>query len=157
MIETYFNTERTAGLLFTFVGILAIGVAILGWRHGSFWRGAAWPLAAVALIQLSVGLAYWWRSPHNLQRVQHIVTQEKERIAGAEVPRMQAVLESYAISLRIEMAVLAAGLALLLFATRGSAWQGAGLGLAVQAGLVLLLDCLAERRAQAYLEWLQAS
>lgn len=68
---------------------------------------------------------------------------------------MQAILKSNAISLRIEIAVVAAGLMLLLFATRGSAWQGAGLGLAVQVGLVLLLDSLAERRAQTYLEWLQ--
>lgn len=155
MIETYFNTERAAGLLFTLIGLLAIGVAIWGWRHGPFWRGAAWPLAAVALLQISVGLTYWWRSPGDLQRVQHIVTQEQLRIAGEEVPRMQAVVKSYAISLRIEIAVLAAGLALFILATRGSAWQGAGLGLAVQVGLVLLLDSLAERRARAYLEWLQ--
>lgn len=48
------------------------------------------------------------------------------------------------------------GLALLILATRGSAWQGAGFGLAMQAGLVLQLDSLAELRAQTYLEWLQA-
>lgn len=156
MLETYFNSERTGGLLFTIVGILAIGAAIWGWRHGPFWRGAAWPLAAVALIQISVGITYWLRSPDDFQRVQHIVTQEQERIAVEEVPRMQAVLKSYAISLRIETALVAAGLALLIFATRGSAGQGAGLGLAVQAGLVLLLDSLAERRAHTYLEWLQA-
>ncbi len=156
MLETYFNSERAGGLLFTIIGTLAIGVAIWSWRHGSFWRGAAWPLAAVALIQISVGLSYWWRSPDDLQRVQHIVAHAQERIAGEEVPRMQAVLKSYAISLRIEMVVLAAGLALLIVASRGSGWQGAGVGLAVQAGLVLLLDSLAERRAQTYLEWLQA-
>jgi hypothetical protein len=156
MIETYFGTERAGGLVFIIVGILAIGLAIWGWQHGPFWRGAAWPLVAVALIQISVGIAFSLRSHGDLQRVQHIITQEQERIAGEELPRMQAVLKSYAISLRIEIALLAVGLALLMLATRGSAWQGAGLGFAVQVGLVLLLDSLAERRAQTYLEWLQA-
>lgn len=156
MIETYFNAERTGGLIFTIVGILAIAVAIWGWRHGPFWRGVALPLAAVALIQVSVGSTVWLRSSNDIQRVQHIVSQEQERIAEEEVPRMQTVLKSFVINRRIEIALLAAGLALLTLATRGSAWQGAGLGLAVQVGLVLLLDGFAERRAQAYLEWLQA-
>ncbi|EPP0044749.1 hypothetical protein ACUJJB_001905 [Pseudomonas aeruginosa] len=156
MIETYISAERTGGLLFVIVGVLAIGSAIWGWQHGPFWRGAAWPLAAVALIQISVGITYLLRSPADLHRVQHIVAQEQERIAEEEVPRMQAVLKSYAISLRIEIAILAVGLALLMLATRGSSWQGAGFGLTVQAGLVLLLDSLAERRAQTYLEWLRA-
>ncbi|EIU5457910.1 TPA: hypothetical protein ACPHWC_001851 [Pseudomonas aeruginosa] len=156
MIETYFGAERSGGLLFVIAGTLAIGSSIWGWQHGPFWRGAAWPLAAVALIQIGVGITYLLRSPADLQRVQHIVTREQARIAGEEVPRMQAVLKSYATSLRIEVAILAVGLALLMLATRGGSWQGTGFGLAVQAGLVLLLDGLAERRAQTYLEWLRA-
>lgn len=154
MVKTYFDAERTGGLAFIVAGALAIAVAVWGWRHGPFWWGVAWLLAAGALIQISVGITYWWRSPDDLQRVQHLVAQEPERIAREEVPRVQAVLKSYAISLRIEIAVLGAGLALLILSPHGSAWQGAGMGLALQTGLVLLLDGLAERRAQAYLGWL---
>ncbi|NWK95952.1 hypothetical protein DM806_09745 [Sphingobium lactosutens] len=158
MIRIYFNAERTGGLRFIIVGTIAlvIALAVWGWRHGPFWWGVAWVLAVSALIQINVGITYWWRSPDDLERVQHLVAQEPGRIVGEEVPRMQAVLKSYAISIRIEIAVLAAGLALLVLSPHGSAWQGAGMGLAVQTGLVLLLDGLAERRGQAYLQWLLA-
>ena len=105
---------------------------------------------------VSVGITYLLRSPADLQRVQQNVTTAQESIAEEEVPRMEAVLKSYAISLRIEIAILAIGLVLLMLAKCGSSWQGAGFGLALQAGLVLLLDSLAERRARLYLEWLQA-
>lgn len=158
MIKTYFNAERTGGLIFIIFGALSLAVAagVWRWQHGPFWWGVAWLLAAGALIQICVGITYWWRSPDDLQRVQHLVALEPERIAGEEVPRMQAVLKSYAISLRIEIAVLVAGLTLLILSPHGGTWQGAGMGLAVQTGLVLLLDGLAERRGQAYLEWLLA-
>ncbi|OCJ65463.1 hypothetical protein A6U97_27790 [Agrobacterium tumefaciens] len=154
MIKSYVDAERSSGLTFIIVGALAMVVAAWGWQRGPFWWGAAWPLAAGALIQISVGITYWWRSPGNLQRVEHLAAQKPERIGQEEVPRVRAVLKSYAISLRIEIAVLAAGLALLFFSPHGGAWQGAGMGLAVQAGLVLLMDASAERRAQTYLRWL---
>lgn len=69
---------------------------------------------------------------------------------------MQAVIKSFATNRRIEIGVLIASLLVLVLAPRGGAWQGAGAGLAVQAGLVLLLDLFAERRGQAYLAWLQS-
>ncbi|MCU0119964.1 hypothetical protein N8H74_17000 [Pseudomonas sp. B2M1-30] len=93
MIETYFKAERTGGLLFVIVGIVALALAVWCWQHGSFWRGAAWSLAMMALIQISVGVTYWWRSPNDLQHVQHIVTKEHKRIFGEELPRMRAVLK----------------------------------------------------------------
>lgn len=156
MIETYFNAERAEGLLFVLIGVAAVAVAIWGWRQGPFWRGAAWPLVAVALIQLAVGASVWWRSPNDSVRVQHIVAQERRRLASEEIPRMQTIMKSFETNCWIEIALLVAGLLLLGLASRGGALQGAGAGLALQAGLVLQLDFLADRRAQTYLAWLQA-
>ena len=156
MIETYFNAERIEGLLFILVGVAAVAVAVWGWRQDPFWRGAAWPLIAVALIQLSVGASVGLRSAKDSLRVQHIVAQERGHIASEEIPRMQAVMKSFATNRRIEIALLIVGLLAVLLASRGGAGQGAGAGLAVQAGLVLLLDLFAERRGQAYMAWLQS-
>ncbi|MET4575977.1 hypothetical protein [Ottowia thiooxydans] len=155
MIETYFNAERAEGLLFAFIGAAAIVIAIWGWRQGAFWRGAAWPLVVVALIQISVGVSVGLRSAKDSQRVQHIVEQEPARIASEEIPRMQAVMKSFATNRWIEIGFLIIGLLVAMFASRGGTMQGAGAGLAVQAGLVLLLDLFAERRGHTYLEWLR--
>lgn len=156
MIETYFHAERTEGLLFVVVGMLAIGVAVWGWRQGVFWRGAAWPLVAVALIQMFVGASVWWRSPSDVVRVQHIVSQEPPRLASEEIPRMQTVMKSFERNRWIEIGLLVMGLLLLGLGSHDSVWRGAGAGLALQAGLILLLDFFAERRGHAYLAWLQA-
>lgn len=156
MADTYFNAERAEGLLFVLTGVVAIAVAIWAWRQGTFWRGAAWPLIAVAVIQVYVGASVGLRSAKDSLRVQHIVAQEQVRIASEEIPRMQAVMKSFVTNRWIEIGFLIVGLLMLVLATRGGAWQGASAGLTVQVGLVLLLDLFAERRGQAYLAWLQS-
>lgn len=157
MIDTYFNAERTTGLLFTIAGVLAIGVAIWGWRQGVFWRGAAWPLMIVALIQIGVGASIWLRSPGDLQRVQYIAVHQHAQILEEEIPRMQGVIRDFSTSRWIEIAVFVAGLLLIVLLPKGGLWQGIGSGLVVQVALILLLDSLAAQRGRIYLEWLHAT
>jgi hypothetical protein len=114
-IAGYFNAERAESLLFIAAGVLALAVAVWAWRvkRTSFWQGAAWPLALVAAIQFVVGGTVYQRSPQDIERVQQIVAQDKTRIASEEIPRMQTVMKSFALYRWIEIALLAAGLALL--------------------------------------------
>lgn len=154
-VEAYFTSERTTGLIFTVIGVVAIAVAAWAWRQGAFWRGAAWPLVLVALLQVGVGASVWWRSPQDLARVSHIAANERPRLASEEIPRMQQVVRDLARNRWIELALVAIGLALAVAMPRGSTWQGVGAGLAVQAALVLALDWFAARRAGDYLAWLQ--
>ena len=46
--------------------------------------------------------------------------------------------------------------ALFAFGAAGSVRRGAGIGLFVQAGLMLALDFFAERRGTSYLDWLRS-
>lgn len=54
-VITYFSAEKRESLLFLLVGVAAIAASVLLWRTGSPWRGMAWPLSAIALIQIVVG------------------------------------------------------------------------------------------------------
>jgi hypothetical protein len=155
-IDAYFNAEKTGGLMFITLAVVAIGVAAWTWRYGAFCRGAAWPLVLVALLQLGVGGTVWWRSPQNLARVQHIIANERTRLGSEEIPRMQSVVKEFARNQWVELALMAAGILIVLLAPCGTAWQGAGAGLAVQAGWVIFLDWFAARRAADYLSWLQS-
>jgi len=152
----YFGAEQAEGLVFIACGLLALGVAVAGWTlwRKPFMAGMAWPLALVAAIQLVVGATVWWRSPQDLQRVQTWVQQAPERLRREEIPRMQAVMRNFVLYRWVELAVLLAGVLLLVLAAPGSGWRGAGLGMAVQGGLMLLLDYFAEQRGHAYLAFL---
>ncbi|MFV0678531.1 hypothetical protein [Variovorax sp. tm] len=155
-IEAYFGAERTGGLVFVLCGALAIGVSAWGWRHGAFWRGAAWPLVLIALLQLGVGGMVWWRSPQDLERVRHVVTAEPSRLTSEEIPRMQRVVDDFVRNRWIEIALVVAGVLAVFFASPNTASQGAGAALAIQSGVVLVLDSIAKHRADDYLAWLRS-
>lgn len=155
MVQTYFGAERTTGLLFTCIGVLGIVIALWGWRQGAFWRGAAWPLVIIALVQIGVGASVWVSSPRDQARVQQIVAQEPQRVATEEIPRMHSVLKGFTTNRLVGAALIAVGLLLMVLASRGGTWQGVGVGVVVQVALVLVVDAMAERHAHTYLSWLR--
>ena len=157
-INDYFVAERLESLLFIMVGIVALGIAAYALlaSKNALLRGAAWPLALVALIQLGVGGGVFLRSPQDITRVQSMVQVEGKRVRSEEIPRMEAVVNNFVRYRWIEIGLLVVAIVLHAFAPAASAWRGAGIGLLFQAGLMLALDFFAERRAIVYLEWLRA-
>lgn len=151
-IQKYFAAERAESFVFLGIGLAALAAA--AWfffaKNDALLRGAAWPLALVALIQITVGYAVMVRSPKDSERVQHIVRHEPLRLQSEEIPRMEAVMRNFAIYRWTEIALLAVGIAL-FFAAGTGFWRGVGIGLAAQAALMLLADGFAEARGHAYL------
>jgi len=157
-INHYFGAERMESLLFIGVGIVALGLAAYALlaSQNALLRGSAWPLAVVALIQLGVGGGVYLRSPKDIARVQHIVQSEPKRIVAEEIPRMDIVMRNFVLYRWIEIGLMVAAVAMFALGAEGSGWRGAGVGLFVQAGLMLALDFFAERRGTAYLDWLRS-
>jgi hypothetical protein len=157
-VVRYFDAERAESIVFIAVGMVALALAVWGWRvvKEPFAVGAAVPLVLIAAIQLTVGGTIFARTPKDVARVQQLVAQDKPRLRSEEMPRMQKVMKDFATYRWVEIALLVLGMAMLIAAARGSAWQGAGAGLALQSALMLGLDVFAERRGQAYLDWLRS-
>ena len=90
-------------------------------------RGLAFPLVAVALIQLALGVTIFLRSPKDIVRVEGLVAAGGMGIRQQEIPRMQQVMRSFAWYKYAEMALMAAGA--LLFLPGGNPYRrGLGLG-----------------------------
>jgi hypothetical protein len=64
-ITKYFNAEKNESLLFVAVGVMAIALATYFFvkMKQPFYDGMAYPLIAVALIQIIVGGLVYFRSP----------------------------------------------------------------------------------------------
>jgi len=154
-ITAYFDAERFGALLFLLAGALAIALALLLLRRRSSLRGMAVPLIAVALIQLGVGVTVWQRSP---AQAAALVQQWREAPAAfqhAEQTRMRAVIADLRRYRNLELGLLALGMATVVLLRNRALWFAFGLGLVLQAGLLLALDHFAQTRAQAYVEALQ--
>lgn len=151
-VISYFSGEKRESLLFLIAGGAAIAVSVWFWMARSPQRAMGWPLAAVALIQLVVGWTVYSRTDRQARDLHTLLAKDPPAFAGAEIPRMEAVRKSFRIYKAIEIALLVAGLAGMLFLRARPGFYWASLGLALQAALMLVFDLIAERRADVYVE-----
>ena len=68
---------------------------------------------------------------------------------------MKKVLRNFVIYRYVEIALIILGIVLMYSSMNDTFWRGIGLGLFIQASIVLSLDFFAERRGHIYMEYLQ--
>jgi hypothetical protein len=155
-IASYFQSERSESLVFLSLGIIAIILALYLWLSAKpeFYRGMAWPLLFVGIIQVVVGGSVYVRSPKDTARVSVFVDTAPEKIRSEEIPRMKTVMKNFTIYRYTEMGLMALGLILIGINKDVNFWKGLGAGLFAQATLMLVADFFAERRGKVYLQQL---
>jgi len=149
-IDSYFGAEKLESLLFIIVGALTIALALLLLRRRSRLRGMALPLIAVALIQLTVGATVYLRSDAQTAQLQQQAREAPTQFKREEAARMRAVIANFELFRRIEIGLLALGMAIVVLLRNREFWFAFGLGLVLQSGFMLALDHFAEARAHSY-------
>lgn len=157
-IHTYFTEERIESLFFIIIGSIAITLALifLGIIKYSFFKGLAFPLLFIGIIQIIVGFNIYNRSPKDIIRVEQTVKTNKMQLQTTEIPRMKTVIKNFAIYKWIEIILIITSIFLItrFYKSPQTFWKGLGLGLLIQACLMLFLDFMAEHRAEMYLQFL---
>jgi hypothetical protein len=147
----YFSEEKAESWLFILVGVVALGASVWLLRTGSSYRGMAYPLIAVGLIQIVVGGSVAFRTDAQVAALTAQLASSPSAFQLAEVPRMEVVMRNFALYKGIEIALLLVGVALTYAFRQKELVYGIGVGLVMQASLMLVLDLFAERRGDEYL------
>jgi hypothetical protein len=148
----YFAAERAEGALFLGCAIAAAVVSAALVAFPSPYRAMAWPLGVVGLVQIVVGGTVFLRTPGQVARLTGQLRSSPSAYQAAEATRMRRVQRGFALYKRIEIGLLAIGLALASIEGYGRTLYAVGMGLMLEAGLMLFLDLRAERRGHRYLE-----
>ena len=153
-ITDYFNAEKFESLFFIGVGIIAVALDIYFWFiiKEPIYKGIAIPFVLVAFIQLTVGTTVYFRSPKDIVTVENIISNEPSKIHSEEIPRMNVVMKNFVIYRYVEIALMILGIILFFCFPSQNFWKGLGIGLFIQASLMLSLDYFAEKRGKDYLK-----
>jgi hypothetical protein len=152
----YFHAEKAEALLFMVIGLVAIAIATWLWMNGHRLKAMAFPLVAIALIQLVVGGSVYFRTDAQLARLSQQATAAPAEFKTAETTRMQVVMKNFKLYKGIEIALIALGMLLIAFLQRHDMAAAIGAGLVLQSSVMLCLDMFAEARGQDYLKSLAA-
>ena len=156
-IIKYFHGEKAESYIFMMIGVVAFAMALYFFfaLKTSFWKGVAVPFIIVALLEFVVGYTIVTRSPKDIARVETYLQQAPKNIKTIEIPRMEKVLSNFVEYRYVEIALIIFGIVLMYSCMQDTFWRGLGLGLFMQASIVLCLDFFAERRGHIYVLYLQ--
>ena len=148
----YFQGEKIEALVF----ILPIGLLCLifgGWLlsegHPGFARGVAIPFIAMGLVIAVIGGTVGFRTPAQTSQIQQSYSVDPAGTIKSEIIRMEKVNNAWRWYLAIWVAFAIVGLGLRLFTT-SDFLRGFGIALVFFAGVGLMIDGFADRRAQIY-------
>lgn len=152
IISTYFSGELQESLVFILpVGLLSLvfGVWLLTDAPTAFTRGVSIPFLAMGLLMTAIGSTVGFRTPQQVAQLRHDVRSGEQAVLEAEMARMEGVNRRWRVYLVLWAAFGVTGLAL-RFMSAGAFPRGLGAALVLFAGVGLLVDGFAERRAEHY-------
>jgi hypothetical protein len=157
IMRWYFAGEKAEAFWILAAGVVSLAGAGVLWfvAREPFARGLAMALLIMAGLGLSVGGTVYFRSAAQSQELIEQQRTNPSQFAAEEGPRIQQVVKSFA-QYRIGYAVAALLALFFVFAMGKPSQHGFAVGLLLLAALGLTIDFFAERRAQLYLQALQA-
>jgi hypothetical protein len=151
-MHPYFQGEKIEALVFILpLGLLSLVFAawLLSDNPDGFTRGVALPFAVMGVVMVGAGGVVGYRTPAQVRALEAGLQATPGPALEAELARMERVNRAWPRYLVLWAACGVVGL-LLRFATRGDFTQGLGISLVFFAGVGLLVDGFAERRARPY-------
>jgi hypothetical protein len=154
VMAEYLRGEKLEALVFIVpLGLLSVlfGAWLLTDDRTPFARGVGWPFVVLGLVLTVTGGAVGFRTPAQVERLTAGFAASPEATRAEEQARMEKVNRGWPVYVTAWAVFAIAGLAL-RFATRSELARGVGVALVFFAGVGLLIDGFAERRAQPYTE-----
>lgn len=154
-ILKYFRAEKDAGFYILVVGAGILLVSAWIWWSGTRYRAMAIPLAVFAILEITVGATVYLRTDKQIDTLTEQYYSARDQYGIEETARMEKIMSAFAVYKIAEIAVLIAGLGLIIVYRSRPSLAAVGAGLVVQATTLLIFDAIAAQRAQAYLDALR--
>lgn len=151
-MREYFHEEKTAAKLAIFGSAIAGGSGVYLMTQSDMGRGAGYSLIGVAAIGLVVGGSVYFRTNSQLRRLEDQLDATPLDYKREESERMARVNAQFRILKIAEYSILGLGVATAITGAvkQADLTTGVGIGLIIDAGLLLLFDHFAEARAHVY-------
>lgn len=153
---SYFLAERAESVVFIAIGLMAVVISLVLITSESAYRGMAYPLVAIGVIQIVVGSTVFFRTPRQLSQLTRQLGESPSAFKTEESGRMTKVMASFRLYKAIEIMLLASGLVMAAAFPAQATLRAAAVGMMLQSAIMLLLDLYAERRGHGYLASIQA-
>lgn len=156
-LTTYFSAEKQAMLPIIVIGLVATVAAVWLYLGAGALRGMAIPLGLIGVLELGIGVAVYARTDGQVAALTEEHGTDARAMVTTESIRMATVMSTFTIIKVVEVALIALGAGLAWSLQRSDFWFAFGVGLVMQATVMLVFDLFAERRAGPYVAALRSA
>ena len=148
----YFQAEKAESTLFLLAAAAAVVISLVLINSANEYRWMAAPLLVIALLQGVAGGTVLLRTNQQVLRLTDQLDTDPLDYRAAELARMDRVERSFGLYKALAIAVLLGGVVLTYALRSRISWYAVGVGCVAQGALMLVLDLVAEHRADVYVE-----
>jgi type IV secretory pathway TrbD component len=154
----YYGGELASGYAAAALGTasLAAGGALVT-RRSDFAVGVAWPLLTLGALEALGGASYAGQVEEETAHYTGLLARDPSRFRREETAHMRGTTARFFAYRVVEIGLLAAGIAVAAvgFAARRDTAAGAGVGMAIVALPIVVIDTFNDPRARRYLDHVQ--
>jgi len=156
-MRSYFEQEKTAALIGMGGAVVAGGTGGYLVTQGDLSKGIGFSLIGIGAIGLVVGGTVYLRTDSQLEKLEKQLETNPLDYRKFEGERMQRVVTQFTILKIAELSILAGGIttAIVGATQKADLTTGIGIGLGIDAVLLLIFDYFADVRATSYLKQIQ--
>jgi hypothetical protein len=156
-IEVYFTGEKQGAAACLALGAVALGFSLWAWRSDGAFRAVAIPVVLIGLLQLGIGVGLFLRTDKQVATLRADLLAQPADARAKELARMDRVNASFTVIEYVEAALIITSVALALAMRSRPTVMAIGMGVLVQASVMLVFDLFAEHRAHIYTAWLRGT
>jgi hypothetical protein len=153
-MRSYFDQEKNAALIGMGGAGVAGGTGAYLVRQGDMSKGIGYSLIGIGAIGLVVGGSVYLRTDSQLEKLEKQLDTTPTEYKTFEGARMQRVITQFTILKISEISILVGGITTTVIGAtqKSDLTTGIGIGLAIDAVLLLFFDYFADARAQVYMK-----
>jgi membrane glycosyltransferase len=156
-IEKYFDGEKLQCILGIIIGSVCILTSIYFlFLQKPLLKGLAYSVIPLSVLLLTICIGIVIRTPKDIERVTTFYKVEPQKMQIDELPRMEKVMKTFMLIMKVEIFIFAVGLLLATFFWKYELVKGIAIGLMVLSSAFYLFDHLAAKRGETYLEFLKS-
>ena len=156
-IATYFNGEKIQCTIGAIASMILIASSIFFlFQQKAFLKGMAYAIIPLSILLSIICIGVILRASTDIKRVTTFYRDTPQNIQVEEIPRMEKVMKSFNIIIKVEIALFIIGLALAIIFWRNELIRGVAVGLLIMSVSLYTFDHIAESRGEAYVQFLKS-
>ena len=152
-VHDYYEGERKSGWLWGTFGVAGLGSGVaLAATQRDFATGLAGPLIGFGALQTTIGILTLARGPARIRGIDDELRVDARAFRSRELDRIQKINRAFVALGVVESLLVVTGAIILGAGASRDVYgvRGVGLGIALEAGVMLFCDSLAHSRAETY-------